>query len=235
MITRREVEMIGLLIVVTLAAAFLRGWMLERDARNSAEEFSKAQTAKISELGQAAKASQAQDEAYRAGKSVEAASISTPQQAVKIITEYLPASPTDPHAPQAPLSSIPVVPAEDLDAAVRAELPAAPSYAILTPAQAEAIAKNDLACDADRHSLSACSLQLADADQATKIAEAEAGKWEKAAKGGTLLKRIGRVLKLSACSAAGSAIAAAATHGSNSEYPAVAAGAASGAIACSLF
>lgn len=233
--TRRDIEIIVLVFAVVLGAAFLRGWMLEREARNSAEAFSQQQEALIAELNKSAEASRAQDEAYRAGKSAQAASVTTPQQAVKIITQYLPAPRTAPDASPAPQVAIPVVPAEQLDAAVRAELPAAPSYAILTPDQTEAIAKNDLECDADRHSLAACSQELADANQARQLTAAEAARWKQTAKGGTLLQRIGRVLKLSVCSAGGAAIASYATNNSSSQYAAVASGAAAGAIACSLF
>jgi hypothetical protein len=120
---------------------------------------------------------------------------------------------------------------------VRAQLPPAPSYVILTPDQSEAIAKNDLACDADKHSLQACTLQLADSTQIAALNETKAAKYAQAVKGGTILERVGRVLKYTACAGGGAAIGALATRNSSmpTQLGSVSAGAAGGVIACSLF
>jgi hypothetical protein len=237
MTTLRKLEIGGLLAALLVAGLFLRGWMAERDARNTAEAFAKAQTVKADALAAQISASKDSAAAYEAGKAAAAAAITTPQQAVKIITQYLPAPPAAPgEAAPAPVA-IPIVSANELDADLRAKLPPAPSYAILTPDQSEAIAKNDLACDAAQHSLAACSVQLGDETQIAALNQAKADKFEQAMKGGTWKQRVGKVLKSAACAGGGSAIAALATRSSpaSTQFGSVAVGAAGGAIACSIF
>src|ERR1019366_6551395 len=213
---------------------------------NTADAFAKAQTAKADVLTRQIIVSQVQDADYRAITARELAAVTTPQQAVKIITQYLPAPTAATGAPPGPSAAsaapaaaqpIPVIAANELDQAVRDQLPPAPSYVILTPDQAEAVAKNDLVCEADRHSLAACSVQLADSTQIAALNDAKAKKYEQALKGGTVLQRVGRVLKYTACAGGGAAIGALATRNSSTptQLGSVSAGAAGGVIACSLF
>jgi hypothetical protein len=243
MTIQRKFEIGGFIVALVLCAMFVRGWMAERDARNSADAFAKAQTAKADVLARQITVSQVQADDYRAIMAGESASVTTPQQAVKIITQYLPAPPAAPStpgeaaAPAAEALPIPIVAANELDQLVRDQLPPAPSYAILTPDQTEAIAKNDLACDADRHSLAACTVQFADETKIAALNQSKADMYDQALKGGTWKQRVGRVLKYTGCAAGGAAIGALATRNSptGTQLGSVSAGAAGGVIACSLF
>lgn len=233
--TARKIEICFILFVLVIGALFLHGYLAEKAASAQADTFAKAKDAQVDQLSQQLSASKAEASTYQAQMAKAAAKVTTPQQAVKIITRYLPAQPTPAGAPSPAAEAIPVIPANELDKAALDQLPPAPDYAILTPDQAVAVAKNDLQCEADRHSLTACTQQLTTSQQISALNKAEAGKYKQALAGGTIKQRIGRELKSAGCSAAGAVIAAFASRGSPSQYPATAAGAAGGAIVCSLF
>src|ERR1019366_2352760 len=102
MTTLRKFEIGAFLVAGVLCALFLRGYLAQRDARNTADAFAKVQTAKADVLAQQISASKDQASAYQAGMAKAAAAVTTPQQAVKIITQYLPAPTAAPGAPLGP-------------------------------------------------------------------------------------------------------------------------------------
>lgn len=131
--------------------------------------------------------------------------IHTPQQAVKVLVRYLPApaapagSAVPPESPAAPVT----VERAELSPALQATLPAAPSFTLFTPAQTVAVARDELRCDATTRQLATCQADAVDLHSQLAAAEGETKAWRTAARGGTRLARLGRVLKLVACAGAG--------------------------------
>ncbi len=164
------------------------------------------------------------DAAQRAAATDAESTVKTNADAVKVITRYLPAPPSTAQA-----SAI-VVPPIDLPSADRAKLPDSPSYVVETQAASVAIAKDLIACDADRKSLLTCQADLKDADAGMKVETHTATTWESAAKGGAKSSHILKALECIA-TAAGGAAAGAATK--QPKWAALGAGA--GAAVCQLF
>ena len=233
MTTQRKIELFVVVGVILLGMAFVRGWMLEREARTKAESTAQQQAVVIA-AAQSSIAARDKDAAtLTATLTAQAARVQTPQQAAQVILRYLPAPPPVPGQPAAAPTVIPTIARTDLSPALQQSLPAAPSFTLLTPTQVEQVAKDELACDATRHTLAACQADTADLHAELTAQSAETSAWKAAAKGGTKFQRFVRVLKYTGCAAAGAGAGALAAR--NSPAPAAAIGAGAGVAACSTF
>ena len=228
MTREHKITLVVGIAALLLAGVFLRGWLLERKARNQAEAVTAAQEKVIASAQQAIVVRDAV--AAQKDKILEAqsAAMQTPQQAVQVITRYLPA-PTG-----APASPGPVVIAKaDLSPAAQKDVPDSPSYTIFTQAQTLAQAKADLACTVTQNDLSTCKADLADRQTQLTAKTAESTSWENAAKGGTKFHRFLGIGKKVLCGAAGAYVGAKVDK--TSPATAAAIGSAAGITTCSLF
>ena len=225
MTAQRKVEIVAAVIVLALAAVFLRGWVLEREARTSAEKQAAVDQQKIADAQVAIHDRDAVSARIDAALQQQAAAIKTPAQAVRIIQEHF-------TSPAGSTAAAPVeVSKADLPAAVQAKLPDAPGYAVLTDMQAADIARSQLSCDIARNDATTCKADLVDTQTQLTAAKDEARTWEAAAKGGTKWQRFGRVLKFVGCAGAGAAAGEFVDHSAR----AAAIGGAAAVAGCSLF
>jgi hypothetical protein len=227
MTTQRKIEILGVLVLALVAAAFLASWIQEREARIKAEATQAADEKVISVTADAIKSRDALAAQYTAALAKQAAAVQTPQQAAQVIERYLPAPAGAPAAPIVTVDRAQLTPSQ------QQALPNAPSYGVLTNTQLEDVAKEELACDAAKTNLTAC--QADEADLHTEIAAKtnEASSWEAAAKGGTKWQRFGRALKCAGFSGAGAGVGAVADKSHPAEGSVI--GAAAGVIGCLLF
>lgn len=225
MTTARRLEILGALLAV---AIFFVCWQREREARIRAEVQTQADEKLVQAKDAAIHDRDALDAQYAAALSHQSDAVKTPQQAAQVILRYLPAP-----AGQAAPASIPEVPRAALSPEVQKTLPDAPSFSLLTPAQIQQVARDELACDATRHSLTTCQQDAVDLKAQVALKTDEAHTWETAAKGGTKLQRFGRVLKGVACAGAGATLGALASQKNPITGAAIGAGA--GVAGCSLF
>lgn len=216
------------LAMLVLLAVACGEWAHERDLRAKAEATAAASKRQIGALSQQEATRDAETTEYARKLTEAQQAIKTPQQAVQVITRYLPAVPG--RAETAPV----VVQKDELPPQTQEKLPDAPSYTILTQDQAKAVAQNDLQCDADQNSLKACNLDRQDDAEKLLLQQAATNAWETAAKGGTKLHRLVKVLKVAGCAAAGGLVGAEVT-GSFARGPLAAAGAGAGVVGCSIF
>ena len=233
MTTQRKLEIFLLAVALMLGVVFLQGWILERRARAQADATSQKQAEVIAAAQNSIAGRDKADALYAAALAQQSKSILTPQQAAQVIVHYLPAPAPIAGQPAPAPAVIPTVQRDELSPALQQSLPAAPSFSLLTPAQAEAVAKTELACDATTHTLAACQADAADLHTELTAQAAETAAWKAAAKGGTRFQRFVRVLKYTGCAAAGAGAGALAAH--NSPAPAAAIGAGAGVTVCSLF
>jgi len=223
--TARKLEIFGAILMV---AVFFACWQREREARIRAEVQSQADEKLVQTRDAAMKDRDALDAQYAAALSRQAAAVQTPQQAAQVILRYLPAP-----AGQSAPATIPEVQRAALSPEVQKTLPDAPSFSLLTPAQIQQVARDELACDATRHSLTACQQDAVDLKAKVALKADEAKTWETAAKGGTKLQRFGRVLKSVACAGAGAGLGALVSRKNPMTGAAIGAGV--GVAGCSLF
>ena len=218
-------EKLGLCVAIfslACSCVLFRGYLSERDATNDAAARAKVDEKQIGADQQAIKTRDTAAADLRKQLTAQAAAVTTPQAAAKIIVRYLPAGTSQP---------VKTISRAEMPAAVQAKLPDSPSYTMLTNTQAEDVAKNELVCEADRNDLNTCK-----ADTVTLRAEIaaktdEAAHWESAAKTGTKWQRFGRVLKFVGCAGAGAAAGQVIDHSAK----AAAIGGAAGVSVCSLF
>jgi hypothetical protein len=190
MTTARKFEIgIAFLVVLFLVSAYIR----EREARVTAEAAIAAKT-------DAQKERDTQTAAAIADLKKQMDGVKTAPQAAQVIERYIAAPPTVNGPSLRTADPVTVVEQGDLKGSkVYDELPAAPDTeqrVILTDAQAQTIAKQQIVCDATQKSLSTCSADLADQKQATAVAV-------KALKGGSWMQRALRVAVPVGCAAGG--------------------------------
>ena len=168
---------IGAAIVAALIICILfgRSWLSEHDARKDAEAAAKIAQASIATSQKAIDDRDALLKTQQASLAAQISAIKSTPQAVKVITQQIPAIANTP----APV----VVDKTQLTPTEQKALPDAPSYAIFTQDQVEAIAKNELQCKSDDLALSVCKADIADETAKFSAAESEAADWKKAAKG----------------------------------------------------
>lgn len=233
MTSARKIEITLFLVAVVLGAIFLKGWILEREARIRAEATQQAGAKTIAADQVAIKYRDSQAEKQSADLARQATAIVTPQQASQVIVRYLPMPQAAVGQPQVTQAPVPIVQKEDFSAAEQAKLPSAPAYGILTQQQLVDQAKNDLACQAQAGQLAACQSDKTDLAGEITAETATANAWQAAAKGGTKWQRFSHALKLVGCAGAGAGVGALAGRKS----PAIGAtfGAAAGVSACSIF
>jgi hypothetical protein len=229
----QKLKAIGAVVLLFVVAFFVTAYVREREARIRAED-QVAATKQVMDSTNAAIASRDQLAAANAQKlEEESSAITTPQQAAQVIVRYLPTPPTAPGAPAAAPVPLQTIQAGDLTAQGQKDLPDAPTDVILTAAEAESQAKEDLACQASTVDLTACTADKV--DQKTQIAalEKQSDAWEAAAKGGTKVQRFLKVMKFVGCAAAGAYAGTKIDKAGPGTGAAV--GGASGVAACSLF
>jgi len=213
-----------LLALSAIVGLAVRGWEQEKAARAKAEAVNAQNDRQIAALGSQIAQRDAEAALYARRLADAQKAIQTPQQAVQVITRYLPA----------PDAAPVVVGKADLPQDVLSKLPDSPGYVIFTAKQAQDQAKRDLQCDADQNSLKACRADLIDTVGELGIEKRTAQAWETAEKGGTKWHRLVKSLKVTGCAAAGALVGAEATGGyERGGYAAT--GAAAGAIYCSIF
>jgi len=232
-------------IVFSLSACFVRGWILEREARVKAEANAAAKQ-KIVEAQQqvidgaqdsikARDQTSAQKDSTITALEVSLRNSKTPQQAIRIIHDELPAP-----AGQPTPAPTQVVDTDTLPPAVKAAFPDDPSLALLPIATLKSMADRLLVCKQTTNDAATCKADLADtrtivtATQTQLAAKtAESKSWETAEKGGTKFHRFFGVAKQTACAAVGSGGGAMA----DKAHPAAGAaiGALAGVLVCSIF
>lgn len=216
MTTARKVE-IG--IVLLLLALCVSAYIREREARVAAEAVVSAKT-------DAQKERDAQTAAAIADLKDKMAGVKTAPQAVQVIEHYIATPPTAEGPKLVSVEPVAVVQQGDLRGSkAYGELPQAPDATprvILSDAQAQTIAKQQIACDATQRSLTACTADLVDQKQATDAAM-------KALKGGTWYQRVLRVAVPVGCAAGGAFVG-----GYLKGYQGAAIGAAGAGAACAI-
>jgi hypothetical protein len=130
---KRKIEIFAAIALLLIVGCLLRSWQLEREARIRAEVTVKADETLVTEHADALDR--------------QIAAINTPQQAVQVILHYLPPTPVVLGQPTPPAATIPSVSREALSAELQKELPASPSFSMLTPPQIEQIARDEIQCD----------------------------------------------------------------------------------------
>jgi hypothetical protein len=224
MTTERKI-IVALSVVILVVAAIMGKFMLEQKrALDNAAATTTADEANISRLQSDRDARDKTDALQQRASVVAQSEVKTSADAVKVITRYLPSIPAN------ALPAEVVVAQGDLSTTERAEVADAPSYVLQTQDAALSIAKNLIACDADRQSLAACKDDLKDADAQTAAQKHESSTWQAVAKGGTKTHRFLNVLKCVGTSAAGAAAGAVTKQ---TKWAVVGAGA--GVVACQLF
>ena len=226
--TARRIEIFGFLLVLCFIGLFARGWRDERVARNRAEVVASAQQKLIAQKQTEIDARDAAAATFSRQTLARRANLSTLPQAVKAIEQTLPE--TDPGFASEPILT---VHRGDLSDAIRASLPPAPDYAILTPIQTVAIAKDELACSVAQNDLQACKSDRFDLAAQVRSAQVESDAWKSAAKGGSKWHRFGRAIKLVGCAAGGAAGGALLSRSSPTTGAAI--GSAAAATACQMF
>lgn len=224
MTTQRRLEILGAFLVV---AVFFVCWQREREARLRAEVQSQTDEKLMQAKAAAIKDRDALAVQYTAALSRQAAAVQTPQQAAQVILRYLP------QPAGQPVATIPQVERAALSPEIQKTLPDAPSFSLLTPDQIQRVARDELACDATRHNLTACQQDAVDLKAQIALKIEEARTWETAAKGGTKLQRFGRVLKSVACAGAGAGLGALVSQ--KNQITGATIGAGVGVAGCSLF
>lgn len=158
------------------------------------------------------------------------AKVKTSADAVKIITQYVPVS----AAPEQKGEDLPaqavVLDRKEFSDAAASKLPESPAYVVQTEAQSTAVAKDLIACEADRSSLNVCKLNMSDMQGAIDAQKKETDTWKAAAKGGTKTQRFVKFLKCAGFAGVGAA------GGAFTKQPLWAGvGAGAGVAACQLF
>ena len=225
--TRSKIELFAAVLMVGLLVCAIRGWQLQREDAIATQANVEVQNKIIADHDAEIQNRDIADRNFSEQIQAQIDALKTQKQSIHVIEHYLPATPGQPAA------TVATVQRADLPPATQAELPEAPAYTILTPDQTSDIAKRDLQCDADRHSLTACQQDAVDLDAKFQDAEKQVADYRALAKGGTKLQRFGRILKYSACAAAGAYVGSKIPGQNNSGPAAIGAGA--GVAACSMF
>ncbi len=233
MTTQRKFEIAGAIVLIIVMAIFLRQWIGEREARIRAEASARADEKIVATSDASIKARDAQAAQYAASLAQQAAAVQTPQQAAQVILHYLPTPGATQGQPTPAPQTIATVSAAQLSPELQKTLPAAPEYGILTDLQLRQVAKDELACDATRKELSACTSDQTDLRTQIAAKSDESDKWQAAAQGGTKWQRFGRVMKYVACAGGGAAAGELMAKGRPGVGAAI--GGAAGVGVCSLF
>lgn len=154
------------------------------------------------------------------------AKVKTSSDAVKVITKYVPVPTVAPDQPAAAF----VVDKEAFTPEEAKQLPESPAYVVQTQDQSVLVAKQLIACEADRRSLDSCKANVGDLNSALDVEKHNSQTWEKAAKGGTKTQRFMKFLKCAGFAGVGAA------GGAFTKQPLWAGvGAGAGVAACQLF
>jgi hypothetical protein len=177
-------------IGVALAAVLLLGCyelLQEREAAARLEVVSADAKKDLAIAQQTMAARDKADAAQQMAAHKTAAAVITAPQAVKIITQYVPVAAANATPGQAQAVT---VQKPDLSAHAQSELPDAPSYAVMTQAEAVATAKRLILCDGNDKSLEACRADMATVKQSLTVETATAEQCKTALKGGTFWQRL---------------------------------------------
>ena len=199
-----KLEAVVILGLLLLAVAFRVGWERDQHRLDVAQAVDTQKSKQIELLSQAIVMRDGQANAYAAQIDQQELTLRTPQQATTVIRQYLKADAPAGSAAAVQLTVAPVTfePA-DLTPAQRNLLPDSPSYTTFTEAQTIQLGKDELACDATRHQLTACTADVKDLTSSLADETTVANTWKAAAKGGSKWQRFGHAAKLVGCAAAG--------------------------------
>lgn len=198
MTTKRKLELAGAAILLIACLVFLVQWVSHREALIRAEEREKADQAQIAErekdIAERERDKQQRDRETAtqiAQLQAQVAALKTPQQAAQVIPQYVPMSPLREITAGTPPAFKPgdfVLPSEDA-------IPLA-----------QALNK----CKQDQISLGTCQKDLTDTTSQLEartgqftLAEKDAERWKKVAKGGSGWTRAFKVMGYAACAGAG--------------------------------
>lgn len=204
MTTKRKLELAGAGLAAILLIVFLVQWINHREQIIRAEEQEKAAQAQIAErehdiatLQQAIKDRDAENSRQIAALQQQIALVKTPQQAAQVIPQYV----TVPQGQQfGPLQEI------------KANTPPTfkPGDFILPSEDALPLAQTLNKCKQDQASLGSCTADLADTTkqldartQQFKLAQTDADRWKKVAKGGSVWQRTFKIAGYVACAGGG--------------------------------
>lgn len=203
-----KLEATVILALLLFAGVLAAGWVRDRHRMAVAEAVAHERGQQIAQREQDIEARDHKAADYDKLLRGEADILKTAPQATKVITRYLAATAPagTPASLSLSLSPVTVEPAQ-LSATLQAELPPSPTYTVFTEGQTVQLAKDELACDATRHTLAACTADKADLDRSLVDERAISASWEAAAKGGSRWARIRHAAKLAACAAAGAGVA----------------------------
>lgn len=224
-ISKKMAIIIGLVLVLLFGILCKIAWE-QHAAIASADKVSKSDQDKIDDFTDRISKRSASDIQQQAVAVEQQAAVKTSADAVKVITKYVPVPTIAPDQPSASF----VVDKEDFTPAVAMKIPDSPSYVVQTQEQSVLVAKDLIACEADRQSLNVCKANMTDMTSALAVQKQQVETWKAAAKGGTKTQRFMKVLKCAGFAGVGAA------GGALTKQPLWAGvGATAGVAACQLF
>ena len=208
MIPIHKLEAAVILGSLTIGALLAIGWERDHQRMLRAEAVAQERQKGIDARDRTIRTRDASAKTYDAAIDKQAAAIKTPQQAVQVIVRYLhdQAPAGSPAAASAQAQAAPVtVDRAQLSPELQKELPDSPHATLFTDDQVEQLGKDALVCDKATHDLVTCRADAKDLRANVAAEQANAATWKAAARGGTRLQRLARVVKYVACAGAGAA------------------------------
>lgn len=192
-----------------------RLWLNEHDARIRGEAAVSAAKQVIDSKDQAIKDRDALAQRDRAANKAQIAGVKSPEQAKRVLEPLL-----GPLASPTPPPSLPDAPA----------VKPAPGQYLLSQDQMVGLAKFKLACDQSAADLGTCSADLKDTKDKLAVKDKEVKDLQTEVKGGSVLHRFGKALRVVGCAGLGSGVGALVGG-----VKGAAIGGAGGAGACQIF
>lgn len=224
-ISKKAAIMIGVIIALLFGIVCKIAYE-QHQAIAAADKSSNEDQAKIDDFTTRISKRSATDIQQQAISVKEQAAVKTSADAVKVITKYVPVPTMTPDQPEAAF----VVDKDAFTPDEALKLPASPTYVVQTQDQSTLVAKELIACEADRESLNSCKANMVDMTSAMAVQKQQVETWKAAAKGGTKTQRFLKVLKCAGFAGVGAA------GGALTKQPLWAGvGAGAGVTACQLF
>ena len=228
MTTRRKLELAGAALASIALVIFFVQWLNHREQIIRAEEQEKAAKEQISErehdiavLQQSIKDRDSENAREIAALQQQIALVKTPQQAAQILPQYIPMPQGQTFGPLKEITSTPPT--------------FKPGDFILPSEDALPLAQTLNKCKQDQVSLGACTKDLGDTNnqleartQQFKLAQNDADKWKKVAKGGSVFQRTMKLIGYAACAGGGAWLGSKVQTGTIAPV----AGASAGVIGC---
>jgi hypothetical protein len=224
-ISKKMAVIVGIVLVL-LFGILCKIAYEQHKAIASADQVSKADQDKIDDFNLRISKRSADDLQQRVIAEQQQTKVKTSADAVKIITKYVPVPTLSLDQPSAAF----VVDKQAFTPEEAQKLPESPNYVVQTEEQSTLVAKELIACQADRQTLNSCKANMADMASAAALQKQQVDTWKAAAKGGTKTQRFLKVLKCAGFAGVGAA------GGAFTKQPLWAGvGATAGVAACQLF